>query len=189
MLGETLGVLVLVVGASGVGKDTLMDGARARLAQNHRFVFPRRHITRPADAGGENHIEVTKEIFDETRAGGGYLLAWDAHGLGYGVPVTACEALEDGCVIVVNTSRTVLDDARALGTTLRVLHVTAPPKMIRARLAGRGRESDAQVEARVARAQAVTVSGPNVIDIRNDGNIDAGISRFVSVLQDCANGK
>ena len=189
MLVERRGVLVLVVGASGVGKDTLIDGARDRLAQDQRFIFPRRHITRPAQAGGEYHIEVSKEAFNETRARGGYLLAWDAHGLGYGVPVSAREALEDGRVIVVNTSRTVLDDARALGTTVRVLHVTAPPALLQARLAGRGRESEAEIEGRVARAQALTVSGPNVIDICNDEDIDAGISRFVSVLQDCAKGK
>ena len=46
------GVLVLVVGPSGAGKDSLLAAAQHVLAGNTGFVFPTRDVTRPAGSGG-----------------------------------------------------------------------------------------------------------------------------------------
>ena len=52
-------MLVLVVGPSGAGKDTLINAAKAALAGDDRFVFPRRVVTRPAVTALEDHDTVT----------------------------------------------------------------------------------------------------------------------------------
>ncbi len=75
-------MLVLVVGPSGAGKDTLLEAAREALAADPRFRFVRRAITRPAEAGGEAHEAVTDTQF----AARTFALAWQAHGLRYGIP-------------------------------------------------------------------------------------------------------
>lgn len=70
------GILFVVVGPSGAGKDTLMDGARRALAQGERFGFARRLITRPADAGGEEHEAIDEAGFAALAAAGGLLVSW-----------------------------------------------------------------------------------------------------------------
>jgi len=90
------GTFFLIVGASGVGKDTLLAGARAALAADDRFVFARRTITRPADAGGEDHLFSAPDAFARTREAGGFLSYWSAHGLDYGLPVALADLLAQG---------------------------------------------------------------------------------------------
>ena len=109
---ETGGLLCLVVGPSGAGKDTLMERARAELAPRGRHLFVRRVITRQADAGGEDHEPETVAGFQARAAAGDFLLHWQAHGLCYGIPATVAAARRDGMTVVANVSRAVLDDAR-----------------------------------------------------------------------------
>jgi ribose 1,5-bisphosphokinase len=55
--------LYYVVGASGAGKDSLMQYARSALAGKGAIVFAHRYITRAAQSEGENHIALTKGEF------------------------------------------------------------------------------------------------------------------------------
>src|SRR4051812_2658786 len=124
-------MLVLVVGPSGAGKDTLLGRARQVLAHEPRIRFVRRVITRPAEAGHEDHEPVTEAEFARRR----YALHWQAHGLSYGIPADIAGDLARGRVVVANVSRGVVADA-ASRFPVRVVCVTAPPELLAARLAG-----------------------------------------------------
>jgi phosphonate metabolism protein PhnN/1,5-bisphosphokinase (PRPP-forming) len=178
-----VGALILVVGPSGVGKDTLLAGARIALAADPAFGFARRDITRAADAGGEDHRAVSSAEFNSTVAAGGYLLHWAAHGLSYGLPAALQRHRDRGGHVVANGSRTVLDEARARLAPVRVVVISAPARLLQARLVARGRESTADIEARVARATVHGVHGADVIEVVNDGTVAAGIGKLVAALR------
>lgn len=124
-------MLVLVVGPSGAGKDTLLNAAREAFHGDPRVHFARRVITRPADPDGENHEPVTEAEF----AARDFALSWSAHGLRYGIA-----AVDTAPVVVANVSRGVIAQAAA-HHAVRVIEVTASPELLAARLAARGRET------------------------------------------------
>lgn len=179
----TRGLLILVVGPSGVGKDTLIDAARQALAGDPTVVFPRREITRSADAGGEDHVPVSVETFRARRAAGAYALSWEAHGLGYGIPAAIAEDRAAGRRVVVNVSRGVLDDARQRLGPVRILSLRVPAPVLRARLVARAREDHDEIERRVARSDAFLVDGPDVITVVNDGPLEVAAARFVDAVR------
>ncbi len=169
-------MLVLVVGPSGAGKDTLLNAARQVFRDDSRVHFARRAITRPADPHGENHEPVTEAEF----AAGKFALAWSAHGLRYGIPASA---LEVAPVTVANVSRGVI--AEAVGRfAVRVIEVTAQTDVLAARLAARGREGIEDVARRLAREAAIP-AGVKTLTVFNDGTLEEGVERFVGALRAC----
>lgn len=176
------GTLFLVVGPSGSGKDTLIDAARTALSDDDTVVFPRRDITRPADAGGENHVPVDLDTFTARQTAGRYALSWSAHGHGYGVPASIIDNLSAGRSVVVNVSRGVLDTAREQFPPVHVLSLTVPDNVLRDRLHARGRETREVIEQRVARAGAFAVSGDDVSVVVNDGPLEQTIERFLFIV-------
>lgn len=176
------GTLFLIVGPSGVGKDTLIDGAKAVLAANASFYFPQRFITRPQDAGGEDHLAIEPAEFEAKRLKGEFVLHWRAHGLSYGVAADIVARLEQGQHVVVNVSRTILDEARHRFSPLVVVTITAPSEIIERRLVARGRETASEIAERIARAASYDVSGADVVQLNNDDTLDAGVARLLEIL-------
>jgi ribose 1,5-bisphosphokinase len=176
------GCLVLVVGPSGAGKDSILHGARTALATDARFSFVRREITRPADAGGEDHLPVSWEQFRARAVDGSYALAWEAHGCGYGVPASALRGLAQGQSAIVNVSRGVIASARTRFSPLRVVHVSVPERILALRLSRRGREDADQIADRLARATAFQVDGGDVLTLVNDGPLARSVASFVAML-------
>ncbi|WP_237215459.1 phosphonate metabolism protein/1,5-bisphosphokinase (PRPP-forming) PhnN [Falsiroseomonas oryziterrae] len=177
-------MLIGVVGPSGAGKDTLLDGARRALVGEASLRFVRRCVTRPAEAGGEAHLPMSGDAFIAARDAGAFALWWAAHGLLYGIPRDIEVDIAAGRAAVANLSRAVLAEAAAL-YPLRVLEITAPIALRAARLASRGRETEADVAARLARDQAL----PPDLDVEtvvNDADVATGVARVVAALSRAA---
>ena len=176
------GTLFLVVGPSGAGKDTLIAGARAALEPGGAYVFPRRAITRPAEAGGEDHEAVSPEAFAARAADGGFFATWRAHGLAYGLPECVSATLESGRHVVVNVSRSILANVAERVGPMAVVEIAAPPEVRARRLADRAREDEADAARRLAREGAPFPDGIPVRRVVNDGTPEEGIARFIAAL-------
>lgn len=180
------GALVLVVGPSGAGKDTLIAAARERLRDDPRFAFPRRLVTRTALAEAEDHESIDHEAFARIRAEGGFALTWGAHGLGYALPRSIEALLAEGRTVVCNVSRRVVGDAMEKYPDSAVVLITAEPALRAARLAVRGREDEAGIAARLAREGAPVPEAVRPAVVDNSGPVAAGVADFVAALTDIA---
>jgi ribose 1,5-bisphosphokinase len=186
-MARPLGTLVLVVGPSGVGKDTLINGARQALDNDKRFVFMRRMVTRPADLELEDHDSVDATSFLEMEAAGRFALSWDAHNLRYGLPISLDTDLALGKVVIANVSRHVVAQARAKYPACSVILITAEISRRRERLIQRGREAPEQITSRLARETPPVPAGISPIIIDNSGNLAIGITAFVLALRQIVN--
>jgi ribose 1,5-bisphosphokinase len=179
------GALVVVVGPSGAGKDSLIDGARAILSADPRFFFPRRVITRSADRS-EDHVSITAQDFTRAEQRGEFFLSWSAHGLFYGISADVAERLGDGQVVVCNLSRAIIEAARQRWTPVFVVLVTAPADLRAQRLAARGRELT--VGERLERTVADFDAAKADFELENSTTIEAAVHRFTTYLQRLTDG-
>jgi phosphonate metabolism protein PhnN/1,5-bisphosphokinase (PRPP-forming) len=175
------GTLVLVVGPSGAGKDALISYCRSRLAGGD-VVFARRAITRTAGDGSEDHDTIPEEEFRRRADAGDFSLSWRAHGLGYGVPASIEDDLAAGRKVVVNVSRSIIEEARRRYRRLTIVSVTASPEILARRLRGRGRETQDDIARRLERAASVDVAGPDVIRLDNSGPLEEAGEILLRVL-------
>jgi ribose 1,5-bisphosphokinase len=173
------GRLILVVGPSGAGKDTLLGLARAACADDSSIVFPRRVITRQASASEDNE-EVSVGTFEAALARDEYAMHWDAHGHRYALSRAIDEDLRAGHTVVANVSRTVIATMRRGYADVVVVSVTAPPNVLAERLAMRGRGSDGKIEHRLSRTVDETAPDVTIVNI---GSADFHARRLVRAIK------
>ncbi|MBZ8132019.1 phosphonate metabolism protein/1,5-bisphosphokinase (PRPP-forming) PhnN [Afifella sp. IM 167] len=183
--GESRGTLVLVVGPSGAGKDSLIGYCRERLADDPSVVFPRRVVTR-AEGAFEDHASLAEEAFAREAEAGAFALHWRAHGLSYGIPASVAGELQGGCSVVVNVSRLAVEEARRRFSPLIVVLVSARREVLAERLRGRGRESEEEIARRLDRAELADLSGPDVYPLDNSGHLSVAGEALLALLKGCA---
>ncbi|MBR0795425.1 phosphonate metabolism protein/1,5-bisphosphokinase (PRPP-forming) PhnN [Bradyrhizobium jicamae] len=175
------GRLVLVVGPSGAGKDTLLGLARAACADDRNIVFPRRLITREASVSEDNE-EVGLEAFERALADGDYAMHWEAHGHRYALSQAIDDEIRAGRTVIANVSRTVIAAARRYYVNVVVVSITAPPDVLAARLAMRARASDGRIERRLSRIVDETTATPD-FTIVNSGTVDYHARQLVRIIR------
>lgn len=175
------GRLVLVVGPSGAGKDTVLTAAKTACAGDPAIVFARRVVTRPV-GGDEDHDCLDDWAFDTARQAGAFAFWWEAHGLKYAVPLSAEGHVRAGRTVVCNVSRGMVEALRGRFANVQSVAITAPDDVLAARLAGRDRGSDGPLQARLERNKRYpTFAADTVID--NSGEIEDAVLALVALLR------
>ena len=167
----TEGRLIYLVGPSGAGKDSVLARLRALSRPADRLVVAHRYITRPAAAGGENHVALSEHEFLQRREAGCFALHWQSHGLHYGIGREIELWLAQGLSVVVNGSRAHAATLPATCPQAEVVEVTACEATIRQRLLARRREDAAAIDARLVRNRQLAHC-PAALRIVNEGSLD-----------------
>ncbi|KXS54837.1 MAG: ribose 1,5-bisphosphokinase [Marinobacter sp. T13-3] len=177
--------LFYLMGPSGSGKDSLITGLRERLGGQGPLLFAHRYITRCWQSGGENHVELSKQEFDQRLRSGLFMLHWDANGCRYAVGREVEHWLNTGHSVLVNGSRGHLDEARTcFGSALVPVLVSVEEEQLRSRLVARGRESAEQIEARLERNRRFRqrlAGDAEVLD--NSGDLEQSVSQLTRLVQ------
>ena len=170
------------MGASGSGKDSLLDALRQHLPAN--VAVAHRYITRPASAGAENHIALSETEFIQRRQQGLFALEWHAHQCWYGVGIEIDHWMQLGCHVVINGSRAHLEKARQrYGQRLLPVCLQVSDDVLAARLTRRGREDAAQIASRLQRARDYASTMPAGCHLlNNDGALQSTLQHFLAIL-------
>lgn len=180
------GVFVAVAGPSGVGKDTVINYAREKLIGRREFVFARRIITRAADANSEDHDTLDLAEFDAALKAGAFSVVWQAHGLSYALSRSIDADIAAGRVVVANISRQLIDELNGRYANFTLVVVSAHRDVIAQRLKARGRESDAEIVARLNRIAVEDTVRYEAIRLENSGPKEQAGERFASILEAAA---
>jgi len=182
MIKKFPGKLVLVVGNSGAGKDSIISGLVKRFPSNLKEIqLTHRYITRPSSET-ENNIAITPKLFKEMSHQKKFALEWHIYDLDYGVPIDIDDWLKKGHPVIVNVSRTIVKKARTIYRNILVVFIKVPFDITFQRIKERARESGKQLQERIQRAKDNQTFPDADFIVDNSGELEIAIEQFLSYL-------
>lgn len=176
------GQLFFLVGASGAGKDSLLQWVERYAPPDAAIVFARRTITRAAHPS-EPHEPIDSERFWQLAAAGHFSMVWQANELCYGIRRGIEAELKAGRDVVVNGSREYIPQLRRLFPQARVIWVDADIAQIRQRIEERQRESGAALLRRLDRVTRFSpANDEEVLRLDNTGPVEVAGQRLLDIL-------
>ncbi len=181
------GILFLVVGNSGSGKDTLIRAVMERYPSDRKQILsPKRYITRkPSET--ESNISVTPKEFEKLSLEGRFALEWHIYGLSYGVPAIIDDWLYSGHPVIINVSRKIIQEARTKYNNVKVIFIDVPIEISIKRLKARGRETGNQLNKRIERARTHQTYESADFILDNSGMLEKAIDGLFNYILTCVN--
>lgn len=178
------GFLIFIVGNSGSGKDAIVQA----LIQSWPSSYPplriaQRYITRPPHTS-EPFISVTPDVFQSLQKQGKFIFSWHIYDLDYGIPYDVFDFVNRGEIVIVNVSRTILNDAKKRYPQIKIVFVKVPLSITTERMKTRQREnpSDPQFQERLERARENQDLDDVDCVVDNSGNLDYAVQQVNDYL-------
>ena len=182
MIKKFSGILVLVVGNSGSGKDSIISEVVKRFPSDLKEIYlTQRYITRPY-SDTEDYIAIKPEDFKKLSLQGEFVLEWHIYGLDYGVPIEIDDWLKKGHTVIVNVSRTIVKKARRMYQNILVVFIDVPFEITLKRVKKRARESGVRLEERILRARKNQDVPDADFIVDNSGELEIAVNQFLSYL-------
>jgi ribose 1,5-bisphosphokinase len=164
--------IVLIVGASGVGKDTLIKAIKNDVKAN----FVTRYITRVPDENESNYY-IGKEDFDYLRKSDFFVSVWEAHGNIYGISKLS---IKHG-LNIISISRDTIKDFEKAFNDVTTIEIGIPKEMLYTRLKKRGREDEEAILKRIQRSEQ-KIDAKNCIYFDNSKSLEQSKKEFISLI-------
>jgi ribose 1,5-bisphosphokinase len=171
--------IILIVGASGVGKDTLIKNIKDKVEAN----FLKRYITREPD-NNESNYYIDDEAFDSLQSDNFFVSTWNAHNNRYGISMSH---IKDG-LNIISISRGAIKDFEGKFEYVTTINITIPKEQLFQRLKNRARESDEEIQKRIDRSYTL-IDAKNLIEFDNSKSIEESTQDFINLIQQIANEK
>jgi len=174
-----LGTLYLIVGASGSGKDTIINHSAKILG---RMFVPLKCTTRKPRAGerqGFDYNFVTGPRFKKMKL----FTKYGVYGAEYGVGTKLLERLRQGFDVFLNISNRLTEDIKKRYPKTLVVYVYVSQENLRERIMVRNREDEKEIAQRLERARENLqfISNADFI-LNNNGSIIDSVTAFASYI-------
>jgi ribose 1,5-bisphosphokinase len=171
--------IILIVGASGVGKDSLLKSLKGKMDIN----FVKRYITREPDQN-ENNYYIDDEAFDRLKKDAFFVSTWEAHTNKYAI---AKNQIVDG-LNLISISRGAIKDFENYFDNVITIEITLSKDMLYKRLKNRGRECEEQIQKRLERSYS-KIEAKQIIQFDNSKSIKESSADFLELLKRIDNEK
>ncbi|MBZ4643114.1 MAG: guanylate kinase/L-type calcium channel region [Deferribacteraceae bacterium] len=165
--------IILIVGPSGSGKDSLIKYVSDKIDIN----VVKRYITRKPDNNEFNYF-VDMHGFEVLTRSGFFVSTWEAYGNFYGIPI---HFLKNGKNII-SVSRTAIQDFEKRFNDVITVLVTADKETVLKRLNLRKREDQNQIEQRLMR-HTINYQAKNTVVFKNEDSFDVAKEKFLKLIE------
>ncbi|MBN1247960.1 MAG: guanylate kinase [Anaerolineae bacterium] len=184
---ETVPLLVIISGPSGVGKDSLVERIKARGAQFRFVVTATSRPARPGERHGVDYFFVSREEFETMIARDELLEHALVYGQYKGIPKQQIrEAFASGKDVLMRLDvQGAATIKRLIPDAILIFLSAASEEELIERLSRRRTESDVQLQRRVktARQEMTTVETFDYVVINGQCQLDRAADQVLSIIE------